>query len=336
MSKNRYEYLNSINIPTEVDYNKIKLDKKEYILYDDTCIVYTLWDNIAYINAAVLSIFSLYLYTDAQHFKIYVVLSKSIIDNYPFAVNLFESLGCNVVESKDERFKYSVKNHIPLKHRFIINIDADAFFYGSKNPIFATMHLHFVYCTNNAITYPYTCYNVERDWTTRDRFELAYKAIDQERVFGITDNIDDWYSYFTDQSILDLDIKQLNHILDTYEWPWNVVHAYDRSMFDTWLFDEHSRQCFEDLELWDDEFVYFLYLRSKNLPIQYLNVYQNTLNAHYGYELETRRFLLSDYNVNDGRTKVMHPLNSYDTIPEEELNVFFNKLTESFLQKYGK
>lgn len=301
----------------------------------NVCVVYHIWDNFAYAKYAYLSILSNYLYTDLDKVDLVIVLSKSMEPFYDLLVPLYQSLGAEVIIDADFRFKYTTVTHIQNNYDLAINVDADTFFFGTKNDIYTQIYNYWKWCKSNNQRFPYLVFDHEYDWSAKKRFELGFKAIDPKRIDAESwEDIDRWYEWWEDNSVLNITQKDLEYWSNQKEWMWNIFSAYDVSFFssdDIW--NEHMFQCQNDLEFWDDEFVFQLYLWKKNLPIQYMNMWENVEPVRPRKPNASGEMIdyfdRHSYKVNNGKTHIIHPIGSH-YLNKENMENFFDWIQDRF------
>lgn len=308
----------------------------------NACVCYCIWDNFAYVKYAYLSILSAHLYTDIRKFPIILLVDSSLEPHVRRVKEIFETLDVKIYFRDWGRFKYSIPTFFN-KFDFVVNVDADVFFYGNKNSIFQTLYNYWRYVKQTkTMKMPFMVYGKELDFNTKQRFELVYRAIDASLVDVNEDNLEeDWKAFWKNYDPIDINGYELERWMNN-EWIWNLITAYDVDLFDTDQWREHQKYCKSELELWDDEFVYQLYLWKNNIPVKYLSNFKNINTVHpYQYSNGVERDIHSldvvDYDAPESApTSIIHPINSYNSYPKDRVASFFAHIEGKFKSIYIK
>lgn len=293
----------------------------------DVAVVYMVWDNFAYVKYALLSILSNYVHTDLIKFPLKVVFGGDLAQ-YENAIRpVFEALGAEVIFDRRYKFKYTLPK-LFSDHRFIFNVDADTFFFGGRNDIYKDILTYYVSIKKvKSLRKPYIVYGEELDWSAQRRFFHPLEAVPPE-TFNINHKFDKdgFIRFWALNEHLDLSAQEIfNHIRGG--WMWNIFSAFEPSLFlnsEGW--SEYEDYCKNELEIWDDEFVYELWRWSNNIPTTYLNKFSKI-------RMEGSNLTFLSEVEEEKRTGIIHPINAYNPVDEVEVRSFFDTIHMEFEQK---
>lgn len=294
----------------------------------DVCVVYSIWDNFAYVKYTYLSILSNYLYTDLANFDLKLLIGGSLakFDNYLRPI--FQNLGCDVRASPQFKFKYTLPR-ILSDYDVVFNVDSDLFFRGDQFPIYSRLSSSYLELErNDGVKTPYVSCTVDRDMNAAKRFYYPVEVLGPEK-FGIDKNINSWKedfkSIWANLECLNIDKNDINNRLKR-GWMWNIFSMYNPNLFRTKNWQKLYKRL-RSKELWDDEFVYSLYFWSEDIPVIYMD--------HFNHIHVSENGTVPDNFPND-KLSLVHPINSYNDVNFDGVKKMFSNIEYEFESKYKK
>lgn len=293
----------------------------------DVAVVYMAWDNFAYVKYALLSIMSNYVHTDLIDFPLKVIFGGDLAEFENVLRPVFEAFGAEVIIDRSYKFKYTIPNHFS-DHRFIFNVDADIFFFGGRNDIYKSIFNYYRGRKKvKALREPYIVCSEELDWASKKRFFHPLEAVPPE-TFDLESKYDKsgFIDFWTNSEFLNLSRRELfNRVRGS--WMWNIFSAFEPNMFRRYGdWEDYSKYCKDELEIWDDEFVYELWNWDNDIPQVYLDSFRKIRNVR-----SDLGFL--DEDEEEKRTGITHPVNAYKDIDRIKVRSFFDHIQMEFQQK---
>lgn len=312
----RHEAIRRYDLSLNKDFpEKIKKMREGDDREEDTCVVYSLWDNFAYVKYAYLSILSNYLYTDLEDFKLRVIIGGDLNKYKQYLIPIFNDLGAKVHSVEEPCFKYKLPR-VFSDYDVVFGVDADVFFGGSKLPVYSLLRDRYKKLKEDSfIKTPYIGCK-EQDYRTEKRFFYPDEVLD-DVYFGKDKK--DFVTYWVNKEFLDLSPKKVVSMMKE-RWLWNTFSVFSPDLFESKKWKALEKFC-NDMRLWDDEFVYTLYFWDNDIPLNFIENFNRIRvgeNAVVPEEDNVKELLLS------------HPINSYDKLDNKSIVDFFNRIEKKF------
>jgi len=301
----RYDIVKEFRFPT------LRRDFSEPDPEFNDCVVnIILWGRWEFYKWAYLSILSAYNNTDISRFKVRMFVRRDMESSNKISTirTLFEPLGVEVRE-EDFLFKYSVVNL--QEERYQIVLDADTLLINGKYPIFENLYRLLKDSPGFYSAAP------DESWYSSQRINICH----ENTILGEFQSVKE---YWDEKDNLGFSENKFSSILDENltDWSWNIFYGFDREIFNDPRWELHQREC-EEINWWDDEGAFQLYLWSKGEKVKFLrdlfDVSVPTKNAMDYNDFNVRETYpdvlafespTADY-INGGQHKftILHPTN---------------------------
>ena len=303
--------------------------------FEDCVVNIILWGRWEFYKWAYLSIVSAYKNTDLSRFKVRMFVRKDSesVNKISMIKSLFEPLGVEVRE-ENFRFKYSV---ISLQEeRYQIVLDADTLLINGKYPVFENLY-------RLMKEYPgFYSAAPDESWYSSQRINICHENTD----LGESSTVK---SYWEENGNLGFSGTSLSDMLDKNltDWSWNIFYGFDREIFNDPSWELHRKEC-EEINWWDDEGAFQLYLWSKGVKIEFIrdlfDISVPTRNAMDYNDFNIRETYpdvdafeipsLSYINGIDHRFTILHPTNWSWMLDKEIMIPLFTKIISDSSEEF--
>lgn len=225
--------------------------------FSDCVVNIILWGRWEFYKWAYLSVISAYKNTDLSRFKVRMLVRRDVesLNKISTIKSLFEPLGIEVKEV-DFKFKYSVVDL--QEERYQIVLDADTLLINGKYPIFENLYRLMKKYPGFYSSAP------DESWYSPQRIDICYENTDLGEFGTIK-------SYWEENENLGFKGAGLSEILDNNltNWSWNIFYGFDKNIFNDPSWKLHMKEC-EQINWWDDEGAFQLYLWSKKMKVEFI------------------------------------------------------------------
>ena len=182
----------------------------------------------------------------------------------------------------------------------------------------------------------------DESWYSSQRINICHENTD----LGESSTVK---SYWEENGNLGFSGTSLSDMLDKNltDWSWNIFYGFDREIFNDPSWELHRKEC-EEINWWDDEGAFQLYLWSKGVKIEFIrdlfDISVPTRNAMDYNDFNIRETYpdvdafeipsLSYINGIDHRFTILHPTNWSWMLDKEIMIPLFTKIISDSSEEF--